>query len=137
MSQGDDFSIDGIIKKYESRQQELTHQLKHQKYCRTVEKELGEPSRSEVSTPEFNSTIDRKGLARQLNFEASQARTHKKQERREGEGEAAEVTFRLNSERKDYEKVLRQLDQTEERLARSEKNYAEVWRKYERLLRER
>ena len=34
----EDFSIETIIKKYHNRQAEVTHKLKHQKYCQEMEK---------------------------------------------------------------------------------------------------
>jgi hypothetical protein len=39
----------------------------------------------------------------------------------------------FSTERRDNEALLRQLEQTEERLARSERNYAEASRKCEQL----
>ena len=47
----DDFTVESIIKKYENRQQELTHQIKHQKYCESVGRDLELAHLSEVSTP--------------------------------------------------------------------------------------
>lgn len=43
-------------------------------------------------------------------------------------------TGSASQERVEIEALLRKLDQTEDRLTRSERNYAEIWRKYEKSL---
>lgn len=86
-----------------------------------------------MSTPEFNYTINRKDINR--NLEEINERTEKKQ----GNQDYESVSFRhsFSQDRNEYENILRKLDQTEDKLAKAERNYAEIWRKYERLQQEK
>jgi chromosome segregation ATPase len=106
MSRVGDLTIESIIRKYEHRQQALRSDLDAQ------DRPKGDfPLPSGASTPEFSFTIGRTEINRKLEDEERIQRTQKKQEGRMREEEGSFST--------DRESILRQLEQAEERLARS------------------
>jgi hypothetical protein len=126
MSRAGDLTIEGIIKKYEHRQQALKEDLKQTDSIDTA-RPRGDPiMASGASTPEFSHTVNRKEINRKLEDEERIQRTQKKEERRE------EASF---STERDLQAVLLQLGEAEERLARSERNFAEASRRCEQLQR--
>lgn len=113
-----DLTIDAIIRKYEHRQNRLLSDIAGEKEGESTVRAREGAGLSGVSTPEFSNTISRRDISRKLeNAEEEHIqRTQKKQDHLRVREEEA-VSF--STDRKDLEAVLRQLEETEERLARS------------------
>jgi hypothetical protein len=143
MSKVADLTIEGIIRKYENRQERLISDISRERSdeidtARNSDEQL-HLAKSGLSTPEFSNTVNRKEINR--NLEEIYEKTHKKQDynRTTLHNDMANMSFKhsLTHDRGDYDQLLLKLDQTEEKLVKSERNYAEIWRKHEKLLQEK
>ena len=141
MKNNKELSIETIIKKYQNRQEKLLLEINQENNQPKGMHELSSTRHpyqdTSLATPHFNHNNSKESKTFHQPPSNPIEKTHKKSaySSHPQDNQVACISFEQNDYLKiQHEKVLKQLSDSEQKLIKSERGYADIWRKYEKLL---